>query len=116
MQVDRPAPVPRPSGCAGWDASPTPRRWDLQRAVAARSDDDYLLLLEHGHVYTLGAHADPAHVLVDPATVGAELVHGRPRWRRHLPRPGPAGRLPGPSTVARPAPRARSTSTRWSRW
>ena len=48
--------------------------WDLQRAIAARSDDDYLLLLEHGHVYTLGAHADPAHVLVDPASVGADVV------------------------------------------
>ena len=48
--------------------------WDLQRAIAARSDDDYLLLLEHGHVYTLGAHADPDHILVDPADVGADLV------------------------------------------
>jgi lipoic acid synthetase len=53
---------------------PYAEAWDLQRAVAARSDDDYLLLLEHGHVYTLGAHADPAHVLVDPASVGADLV------------------------------------------
>jgi lipoyl synthase len=48
--------------------------WDLQRAVAARSDDDYLLLMEHPSVYTLGSNADPSHVLVDPATVGAELV------------------------------------------
>jgi lipoic acid synthetase len=36
--------------------------------------DDWLLLLEHPHVYTLGVRADPSHVLVDPATVGAELV------------------------------------------
>jgi len=49
--------------------------WDLQRAIAARSADDYLLLLEHGHVFTLGAHAEPDHVLVDPAAVGADLVH-----------------------------------------
>jgi lipoate-protein ligase B len=47
----------------------------LQRALHERATDDYLLLLEHPHVYTLGTTADPAHVLVDPATVGAELVH-----------------------------------------
>jgi lipoyl synthase len=45
----------------------------LQRALHERSADDYLLLLEHPHVYTLGSSADPAHVLVDPASVGAEL-------------------------------------------
>ena len=53
---------------------PYAEAWDLQQALAERSDDDYLLLLEHGAVYTLGAHGDPAHVLVDPADVGAELV------------------------------------------
>ena len=37
--------------------------------------DDYLLVLEHPHVYTLGAHADASHVLVDPASVGAALEH-----------------------------------------
>jgi lipoic acid synthetase len=47
---------------------------DLQRALLERAVDDYLLLLEHPHVYTLGKRADPAHVLVAPATVGAELV------------------------------------------
>ncbi len=47
---------------------------DLQRAIARRSDDDYLLLLEHPHVYTMGAHADPAHVLADPTSVGVDLV------------------------------------------
>jgi lipoyl synthase len=46
----------------------------LQRGLFA-SDGRYLLLLEHPHVYTLGVRADPAHVLVDPASVGAELVH-----------------------------------------
>ena len=46
----------------------------VQSALWARSDDDHLLLLEHPHVYTLGVRADPAHVLVDPGTVGAELV------------------------------------------
>ena len=46
----------------------------LQRALATRAVDDYLLVLEHPHVYTMGVRADPAHVLVDPATVGATLV------------------------------------------
>ncbi|HEV7535679.1 MAG TPA: lipoyl(octanoyl) transferase LipB, partial [Acidimicrobiia bacterium] len=35
--------------------------------------DDYLLLLEHPHVYTLGRTADTAHLLVSPAAVGADL-------------------------------------------
>jgi len=46
----------------------------LQRALHDRGRDDHLLLLEHPHVFTLGVHADRAHVLVDPALVGAELV------------------------------------------
>ena len=45
----------------------------LQHALAAEADDDYLLILQHPHTYTLGAHADDSHVLVDPATVGAVL-------------------------------------------
>jgi lipoyl synthase len=47
---------------------------ELQRALLERAADDYLLLLEHPHVYTLGRSADPTHVLVPPASVGAELV------------------------------------------
>ncbi len=46
----------------------------LQRALHERTSDDYLLLLEHPHVYTLGRNADLEHVLVPPASVGAELV------------------------------------------
>jgi lipoic acid synthetase len=46
----------------------------LQRALCERATDDYLLLLEHPHVYTLGKRADATHVLVPPASVGAELV------------------------------------------
>ena len=53
---------------------PYAEAWDLQRAIAERSGDDYLLLLEHGPVYTLGAHADRSHVLIDPASVGAEML------------------------------------------
>jgi lipoic acid synthetase len=46
----------------------------VQQALFERATDDYLLLLEHPHVYTLGLRASPAHVLVPPASVGAELV------------------------------------------
>ena len=46
----------------------------LQHALFERSGDDHLLLLEHPHVYTLGVRARLEHVLVAPATVGAELV------------------------------------------
>ena len=46
----------------------------IQRSFHARSPVDRLLLLEHDHVFTLGSRADPAHVLVPPATVGAQLV------------------------------------------
>ncbi len=49
--------------------------WVLQRAVARQSTADYLLLLEHPDVYTVGTHGDTDHVLVDPASVGADLVH-----------------------------------------
>lgn len=46
----------------------------LQRALHENATDDHLLLLEHPHVYTLGSSANPEHVLVPPADVGAELV------------------------------------------
>jgi lipoic acid synthetase len=46
----------------------------LQRALFARADEDYLLLLEHLHVYTLGVRGNIEHVLVPPESVGAELV------------------------------------------
>jgi lipoic acid synthetase len=45
----------------------------VQHALFA-SPHDYLLLLEHPHVFTLGTRADLTHVLVDPAAVGADLV------------------------------------------
>jgi lipoic acid synthetase len=45
----------------------------LQRALHP-GPQSYLLLLEHPAVYTLGVRADPAHVLVDPASVNAELA------------------------------------------
>jgi len=52
---------------------PYAEAFDLQHALARHAADDYLLLLEHPHVYTMGVRADPAHVLCDPAAVGATL-------------------------------------------
>ncbi|MDQ2727691.1 MAG: lipoyl synthase [Actinomycetota bacterium] len=48
----------------------------LQRALwdAGTGAGDWLLLLEHPHTYTLGVRAKAEHVLIDPASVGAELV------------------------------------------
>lgn len=46
----------------------------LQRGLFERGADDWLLLLEHPHVYTLGVRADLEHLLVPPADVGADLV------------------------------------------
>ncbi len=48
--------------------------WALQRSISTGSKDDYLLLLEHPSVYTLGRNGDAANVLVDPASVGADLI------------------------------------------
>jgi lipoic acid synthetase len=55
--------------------------WDLQRAlhegrVEGRTDDDYLLLLEHPHVYTVGRFSTGDNVLLTPemaAAVGATV-------------------------------------------
>ncbi len=47
---------------------------ELQHGLHHHAVDDHLLLLEHAPVYTLGIRADTANVLVDPASVGAELV------------------------------------------
>ena len=43
--------------------------WDLQKALwdgrsTGRSTWDYLLLLEHPHVYTIGRHGDPSNLLI----------------------------------------------------
>ena len=45
----------------------------LQRALWADGDGDWLLLLEHPAVYTMGVRARSEHVLVPPESVGAEL-------------------------------------------
>ena len=46
----------------------------LQRGLWTHGSGDWLLLLEHRHVFTLGVRAKKEHVLVDPASVGAEIV------------------------------------------
>ncbi len=46
----------------------------LQRRLWKHSADDYLLLLEHDHVFTAGPSADEANLLVDPTAVGADCV------------------------------------------
>jgi lipoic acid synthetase len=48
---------------------------DLQTALFEHGREQHLLLLEHPHVFTHGARAElDKNVLVDPASVGAELV------------------------------------------
>ena len=50
----------------------------LQTGLFDHGRDNHLLLLEHPHVFTHGPRADlSANVLVDPRTVGAELVSVR---------------------------------------
>jgi len=49
--------------------------WDLQRAmwdglVEGRSVDDYLLLLEHPHVYTVGRNGNAANLLISEERLG----------------------------------------------
>jgi lipoic acid synthetase len=47
----------------------------VQQALFVNGSDDHLLLLEHPHVFTHGPRADlSVNVLVDPASVDAELV------------------------------------------
>ena len=48
---------------------------ELQRRLQGRrGGDDHLLLLEHPHVFTLGLRGRDEDVLVDPESVGAEVV------------------------------------------
>jgi lipoic acid synthetase len=61
---------------------PYAEAWDLQRAIwdgrVHGRGDDYLLLLEHPHVYTVGRNGDGSNLLVSPESlgdVGAELLN-----------------------------------------
>ena len=46
----------------------------LQRALFATTNEQYLLLQEHPSVYTLGVRTDMKNILVDPSSVGAEMI------------------------------------------
>jgi lipoyl synthase len=46
----------------------------LQHGLHGTGDDDWLLLVEHPDVYTLGVRTDPANLLDGVATSGAEVV------------------------------------------
>ena len=59
---------------------PYTEAWDLQRAihegkVVGRTGDDYLLLLEHPPVFTIGRNGDGSNLLVDRVGLGAEVHH-----------------------------------------
>ncbi|MDA8263911.1 MAG: lipoyl synthase [Actinomycetota bacterium] len=47
---------------------------DLQHAIRDTRNGDYLLLLEHPHVYTLGVRTRPEHLLRGVRSSGAEVV------------------------------------------
>ncbi|MEZ5176510.1 MAG: lipoyl synthase [Acidimicrobiia bacterium] len=56
--------------------------WDLQKAIwegksSHRTDDDYLLLLEHPHTYTVGRNGDGSNLTIEVGDldgIGASLV------------------------------------------
>jgi len=59
---------------------PYTEAWDLQRAihegkVVGRTSDDYLLLLEHPPVFTIGRNGDGSNLLVDRVGLDAEVHH-----------------------------------------
>ena len=59
---------------------PYTEAWDLQRAfhegkVSGRTEDDYLLLVEHPPVFTIGRNGDAANLLVDRSGLDAEVHH-----------------------------------------
>ncbi|MGC9963511.1 MAG: lipoyl synthase [Acidimicrobiales bacterium] len=47
---------------------------DLQHAIRDARTGDYLLLLEHPHVYTLGVRTKPEHLLAGVAASGADVA------------------------------------------
>ena len=85
-----------PAACAGSGRCRYRDAHALQHGLfSTHGADDWLLLLEHPHVYTLGVRADPAHVLVDPGRRWA------PSWSP------PTGAATSPTTA-----RASSSATR----
>lgn len=54
---------------------PYAEAWDLQKAfwegrVGGRTSDDYLLLLEHPHTYTVGRNGDGSNLLIPESALG----------------------------------------------
>jgi lipoic acid synthetase len=80
--------------------------YELQRALYEHGTEQHLLLLEHPPVYTLGVRADLRHVLVPPASVGAELV--RTDRGGDVTYHGP-GQLTGYPILSRPGKHGRQT-------
>ncbi len=59
---------------------PYAEAWDLQRGIhegkaLSRTSDDYLLLLEHPPVFTIGRNGDGSNLLVDRVGLGVEVQH-----------------------------------------
>ena len=60
---------------------PYAEAWDLQKAIwegrtLGRTNDDYLLLVEHPHTYTVGRNGDGSNLVVSDdmlASLGAEM-------------------------------------------
>jgi len=83
----------------------------LQRALHARAGDDYLLLPEHPHVYTLGTTADPRTLLVSPGACRRDLVYADRGGDVTYHGPGTACGLPDHHRLPEWAPTACATSS-----
>lgn len=46
----------------------------VQESLFTNAQDNYLLLMEHPHIFTLGVNGDEANILTDPKSIGAEVV------------------------------------------
>ena len=46
----------------------------IQKALFNKGSENYLLLLEHPHVFTLGVRGDTSNILVNPSDIGADLI------------------------------------------
>ena len=46
----------------------------LQNALFTNGSENYLLLLEHNHVFTLGVRGNRSNILIDPKSLGADVV------------------------------------------
>ena len=88
----------------------------LQHALCRHAADDYLLVLEHPPTYTLGVRAEPGHVLVDPATVGADVVRTDRGGDVTYHGPGQLVVYPIRTLADRPGAGPAHVHGNWSRW